>query len=300
MLLELTLDGEIDKPAIAIKRLQAFVPTDGAYHLAFSGGKDSIVIFELATRAKVPFEAHYKVTGVDPPELVRFIRRFYPSVHFMRPTQTMWKLIERKMMPPTRTMRYCCEHLKHINAPGSTIITGVRWAESVRRKQNRTVVEINHNSKNRIMLNSDNDEARRLFETCHQRGVNYVNPIVDWSTDEVWQFIRENNLPYCSLYDEGFSRLGCIGCPLSGAKHMAFEFERYPRFRALYLRAFDKMLAARREKGMPIYTWTDAESVMQWWMNDKNTAKTHLLDGQISFFDDATDAYWQDEVEEKL
>jgi len=81
---------------------------------------------------------------------------------------------------------------------------------------------------------------------------------------------------------------------------MAFEFERYPRFRALYLRAFDKMLAARREKGMPIYTWTDAENVIQWWLNDKNTAKTHLLDGQTSFFDDASDEYWQDEMEEKL
>jgi len=185
MLRELTLDGEIDKPAIAIKRLQAFVPADGAYYLAFSGGKDSIVIFELATRAKVPFEAHYKVTGVDPSELVRFIRKQYPTVIFNRPKTAMWKLIERKMIPPTRIARYCCEHLKHVNDSGNTVITGVRWAESVRRKQNRTVVEINHNSKRRIMLNSDNDEARRLFETCHQRGVNYVNPIVDWSTDDV-------------------------------------------------------------------------------------------------------------------
>ena len=244
-----------------------------------------MVIYDLAVKAGVPFMAHYKVTGIDPPELVRFIMRQYPKVHFSRPALSMWQLIEKKMMPPTRLVRYCCEHLKHTNDSGQTVVTGVRWAESVKRKQTRGIIEFGRSSKQRILLNSDNDEARRMFETCHARSASYVNPIVDWRSDEVWQYIHENNLPYCELYDCGFKRLGCIGCPMSGRKGMEFEFARYPRYRELYLRAFDKMLAAMNAKGTRNRTWTDAESVMRWWIYGHGKTPLHVLEGQISLFE---------------
>ena len=78
MLIEETLLGTIDKVQTAIGRLKAFEPKDRPYWLAFSGGKDSCVILELAKMAGGRFEAHYNCTSVDPPELVRFIKREQP------------------------------------------------------------------------------------------------------------------------------------------------------------------------------------------------------------------------------
>ena len=168
MLKELTLFGEVDKVQKAIDRLRMFEPPDG-YILAFSGGKDSQCILHLAKEAGVKFEAHYHLTTVDPPELIYFIRDHYPEVIFDKPEITMWNLIVKKKMPPTRLVRYCCEHLKEGSGMGRTVITGIRWAESNRRKQKRSMLEINAYSKEKIMLNSDNDEARRMFETCTMR-----------------------------------------------------------------------------------------------------------------------------------
>ena len=79
------------------------------YYLAFSGGKDSVVLYTLAKMAHVKFQAHYHLTTVDPPELVRFIRNEYPSVVFEYPELTMWDLIVKKQIPPTRKVRYCCD-----------------------------------------------------------------------------------------------------------------------------------------------------------------------------------------------
>lgn len=72
-----------------------------------------------------------------------------------------------------------------------------------------------------------------------------LNPIIDWTTDEVWEFIHEYNIPYCELYDQGYKRLGCIGCPMGSVEHRLKEFEKYPKYKAAYIRAFDRMIAER-------------------------------------------------------
>lgn len=145
---KITTDGEIcDKVELAIKRLKAFCPPEG-YYLAFSGGKDSQCVYHLAKMAGVKFDAHYCVTSVDPPELVQFIKTHYPDVK--REIQhdrngdpvTMWNLIPRKLMPPTRTARYCCEELKESSGKGRFTVTGVRGGESANRKRNQGVITI--------------------------------------------------------------------------------------------------------------------------------------------------------------
>lgn len=136
-----------DKVQTAIDRLRAFEPPDG-YYLAFSGGKDSQCIYELAKLAGVKFDAHYRVTSVDPPELVRFIKGVYPEVSRDIPHDkngkpiTMWNLIPRKLMPPTRLVRYCCKEFKETGGEGRVTVTGVRWAESQNRKANQGLVTL--------------------------------------------------------------------------------------------------------------------------------------------------------------
>lgn len=278
---QVNIYGE-DKIQHAIERLKAFEPPEG-YYLAFSGGKDSVVIKALADMAGVKYDAHYNHTSVDAPELIRFIKEKYPDVSIDFPRYkdgrraTMWNLIGERTYPPTRLVRYCCEYLKETQSDGRLTITGVRWAESANRRRNQGEVTIyggkdikqlreNENftptSKGGVILNNDNTESRDWIEHCYSRNKTVINPIIEWTDAEVWEFIKDYNIPYCKLYDEGFKRIGCIGCPMS-TKNDA-ELERFPGIKKLYLMAFDKMLKNRQAKGLKTQ-WKNAQEVYDWW-----------------------------------
>ena len=271
--------GLTTKLEMSLDRIRQFEPR-GGYYLAFSGGKDSITCYHLLKMAGVKFDAHYNNTTVDPPELIRFIRKEYPDVEWNKPEKTMWKLIEEHLMPPTRVVRYCCKDLKEGGGTGRFVVTGVRWAESSRRKNTRAGVEFDvMGSKSKkaienkkIFLNSDNDEKRMMIENCQIRGKNVLNPIIDWEDWEVWEFIKSNNIPYPKLYDQGFDRLGCIGCPLQGPKGMERDFEKWPRYRKKYITAFEKMIIVRKERNITDKTfkktdWGTGEEVMEWYIH---------------------------------
>lgn len=174
--------------------------------------------------AGVKFTAHYHVTTVDPPELIYFIREHYPDAweNRTRPKKSMWQLIVDHGILPQRNIRYCCRELKETNGKGRTVITGVRRAESVARK------------------------ARYTSEVCR---MGYIHPIFDWTTNEVWEFIKKYNVPYCSLYDEGFHRLGCIGCCFATQAQKEKEFERWPKYKELYIKAVERSIKIRKAQG---------------------------------------------------
>lgn len=301
------LDNKVKK---SIERLKAFEPPEG-YYLAFSGGKDSVVCKALLDMAGVKYDAHYRVTTVDPPELVRFIKEKHPDVSRDVPLYgsrragwegkpiTMWNLIPWKMMPPTRIVRYCCDFLKESGGDGRMTVTGVRWAESVNRKANQGVITFptkkaskdadlaqNPNFQSTIsggvVLTNDNAESRRLVEQCYKRHKTTVNPIIDWTDADVWTFIRSNGIPYCELYDEGFHRLGCIGCPMAGTNQRENEFSRWPAYKTAYLLAFEKMIAERKRRGKLAGLWRMGDrpiDVYNWWM------EYDVLPGQMTFDD---------------
>lgn len=174
--------------------------------------------------------------------------------------KSMFKLIIDKGVPPTRIMRYCCSELKERGGKGEVCLFGIRWAESIRRKNTRNSIEFNKEYK----IN-DNDEARRHIENCTMRGKIIINPIIDWSDEDVWNFIKNYNLKYCKLYNKGFKRIGCIGCPMSN-KHRKTEFERYPKFKEYYIKAFEKMIEQRIELNKPC-TWKTGQEVFDWWLS---------------------------------
>lgn len=248
------------------------------YYLAFSGGKDSQVIYQLAVMARVKFTAHYHITTVDPPELFYFIRKEYPDVYMDKPETTMWDLIVKKGFPPTRMVRYCCSDLKERGGEGKFVLTGVRWEES-RKRKNRKLVEIDGHGD--LFLNSDNDKKRRLIENCQIKGKRFLNPIIDWTDEEVWVFIHRYVHRYCELYDLGFSRIGCIGCPLVSRRKREKEFARYPKFKEAYIRAFARMLQERPPKPIQETSWKNAEEVYQWWLYG-TVKKEQQVSGQLS------------------
>lgn len=242
MLVEQTLFGVRNKVRESLARISEFCPEEG-YYLAFSGGKDSVVIYELAREAGIKFDAHFNFTSVDPPEVLQFIRDNYPDVKWDRPARSMWKLIELWGVP-TKNRRFCCNELKEYGGEGRFVLTGVRWAESVARRK------------------------RQMIETCYRSaGKRFLHPIIDWVDEDVWEFIRSRALRYCILYDQGYKRVGCVMCPLKSRKDRLIDAGRYPGFYKAYLRAFGKMLA-HRSLVQRRSNWSSPESVMEWWLSD--------------------------------
>lgn len=274
----------------AIQYLKAFEPKTEPYYLCYSGGKDSDVIRILAEIAGVRHEIVNNHTTVDAPETVRYIRSI-PNVNITYPQKSMWRLIVDKGMPPTRLVRYCCAELKEKGGRGRVKITGVRKAESVSRKKNAGVVRIigapvstekkaiefdadyEKTEKGGIILNTDNDRSRRFVESCYRTTSTMVNPIVDWSEKEVWDFLKYYGCESNPLYQCGFKRIGCIGCPMAGGCGQKREFALYPKYKENYIKTFDRMIEKRILEGKKIY-WQSGEEVFKWWVGDDPTQMT--------------------------
>ena len=105
-----------------------------------------------------------------------------------------------------------------------------------------------------------------------------INPIVDWTESDVWEFLKHYGCKSNPLYEYGQKRIGCIGCPLSDSKGMKKDFKLYPKYKEAYIRAFDKMLIERTNSGkINADTWKSGEDVLYWWINvDSNQL---LFDG---------------------
>jgi phosphoadenosine phosphosulfate reductase len=234
-----------NKERMALDRLREFEPPEG-YYLAYSGGKDSTVILDLARRAGVKFDAHYHSTTVDPPELVRFVRR-QEHVSFERSPRGMFGLIVEKGLP-TRQFRWCCDVFKERGGRGRRVITGIRAAESQKRKR------------------------RRMVEICQRhKSTVFLHPIVDWTTRDVWIYIRGRGLAYCSLYDEGWNRLGCVLCPAAYYKTRLREAERWPRIAHAYRLACRRLWKRWQTEGNKnTRRWSDGDAMFDWWMSDRS------------------------------
>jgi phosphoadenosine phosphosulfate reductase len=233
------LFGEIEnKIDQAIEVIKQYEPPEG-YYVAFSGGKDSVIILDLVRRAGVKHDAHLAMTTVDPPEVYQFVREYYPDVIWERPKRSMFQLIVDKGMLPTRVARFCCAALKEIGGKNRLVVTGIRHQEGTRRA-NREIYE----------------------QSLRDKTKWFLNPIITWTTEEVWEYIKINKLPYCRLYDVGYERLGCIMCPLQGTKGMLLDKERFPKYYRAYLRAIERMLKKHPTK----WQGNTVEDIMYWWI----------------------------------
>lgn len=249
-LVEKQLFETVDKVTLGIDRLREFEPPEG-YWLAFSGGKDSTVIHQLAVEAGVGFVAHYNVTTMDPPPLIRHMHRHYPNLVWDKAENRLEALLLKKGFPPMRHQRWCCEHFKESHGEG-ILIQGVRAEESAARKK------------------------RGIFEACYKTGKrHFVNPIIDWTALDVWEFIRSRGLPYCKLYDQGYKRLGCVMCPCATKKTRLRDASEFPAMKRRLVRAFQKLVEYRRSDGhKPFRNWQTGQELFDWWIMAESKVKT--------------------------
>ena len=146
-----------------------------------------------------------------------------------------------------RMMRYCCAYLKERGGRGRVKITGIRSEESARR-------------------------AKRKQVEADRHGSRFVHVIKDWSTADVWNYICQNNLPYCPLYDEGFERIGCVLCPFQNFAAVQRDLQRFPAIVEYYRRACRKSFEVNRDKihcQRGKAKWTSGDDMFNWWITQR-------------------------------
>lgn len=247
------------------------------FHVAFSGGKDSQVLLALVEMANVKHHAEMQVTSVDPPNLMRFVRKNYPQVNLNLPKRNMRQLILHKGMLPTRQARFCCSELKEQAGAGCCTCIGIRRAESLKRANRHKVEVIGQHIGYDIVdgeLQEQNDWGGQLFDNEQQMKVYCVggrdkvvlSPIFEWTDKDIWSFIHKHKLPYCDLYDKGFHRIGCLFCPMASTKEKARELRMFPKFaERIYIRVIRELM----EKGK-YDEFKTPEQVFRWWISNES------------------------------
>lgn len=277
-----TLRGQPDEEAI--RMIREFEPLalqndPRGYCVCSSEGKDSRVLGHLMRRAKVRHFYLHSITGIDPPELIYFQRRNFQTyqdlgylTYDVMYELSIWQLLQKKRIPPLRQLRYCCEYLKERRTPeqaSALLSLGVRKYESAKRAKQRDEMEIAaHGKKGKnIILPFDNGENRRTFEYCYAQAEKRLNPLAYWPDSYIWDYSHEAHLEQCSLYQEGFTRLGCIGCPMAREQGRRMEFVRWPKFEEQWVRSLDKLAALRVSLGLE-QRFASGREWFEWWLSD--------------------------------
>lgn len=243
----------------------------------YSGGKDSDVILQLAKESGVPFRVTHNLTTADPPDNVYYIRGVFARLReegidcrINIPRRSLWRIMRETLVIPSRLVRVCCDELKERKMPDAPyIVTGVRWAESAVRRSKSGIAMVHtasappptsprYTGDEQVaaaagLLTTDDASSRRLFEQCQMRGVRVLNPIIDWSDDDVWSYLASRGIEGNPLYKEGWTRIGCVGCPLAGRRARELAFARYPKLYKAWHDAIAYVIARRKEMGNPMF-----------------------------------------------
>lgn len=195
--------------------------------ICYSGGKDSDVILELARMSGVEYRAIYKNTTIDPPGTIAHARAMGCEV--MQPKETFREIMEHNGMP-NRWRRFCCSILKEYKVLDYAVV-------GIRRDESRARSERYHEPENCRVYNKTKGIKSRQYL-----------PILEWSAQDVAQFLTERGVKCHSLYyDEKGNfhperRLGCICCPLMSRNKRVQSFKNYPRMVRIYIKAAQKYL----------------------------------------------------------
>ena len=241
-----------NKIQTAIEVIKQNEPPEG-YYVANSGGKDSGIVVDLCKKAGVKFDAHYNVSPIDPPEVYKFLKTYHPETQWDYHARGFWNIDKGY---PTRLIRWCCAVIKEGGGTGRVVITGIRWAESARRKS-RCQIET-----------SKYDSTKR-----------FLHSIICWSDAEVWEYYQITKIPYLSLYDIGWKRVGCIGCPMGN--NQLQELQQFPKIAYLWRKFGDKYYDKHPEiKTIRMLPTKDA--YWNWWLSGKSV-KAFLNENQSKF-----------------
>lgn len=225
----------------AITRIRKFAVIARAYGfeiaVGFSGGKDSQVVYDLMKRARVEFKAYYN-ESFESNTTKKFIKEYYPEVVWRKDHKFGFIQnisVNHNGLLPTKEIAYCCADYKHNpKYVDECSVVGVRRAESNVRK-NRTTISY----KNKRTATKMKSETSRYFrDSCQSVGtasIIQLLPIVDWTDEDVWNYIKVRNLPINPEYRYS-NRIGCIVCPKANFKKNYNSLMKYPKLIDAFIR----------------------------------------------------------------
>ena len=261
---------ELEKKVnFAIKLLQS-IPQDGDIEISYSGGKDSDVILELAKMAGIPYRAIYKATTIDPPGTIAHAKEMGAEV--IHPKKTFFQLVSKSGFP-SRFQRFCCSVLKEYKICDRAI-QGIRRSESRKRAEKYKEPEV-----------------CRVYSAKEK--VKVYLPILEWTDQDVEEFIKERNIKCHPLYCSGrqfdvTKRLGCMGCPLASRNKRIQFFKENPKWLKAWIRAGQKRYTSEAyQNGKAKHKFKDAFEVMGYMLfcdnMDEFKEKTYTLFGEFDW-----------------
>lgn len=238
--------------------------SENGFYLAFSGGKDSQALYHICKMAGVKFKAHMNLTSVDPPEVIRFVKKQYPDVDLIKPRISIYDKAKKKGMLPTRIIRWCCAEYKEMSGAGKVTLIGIRHAESARRSKRNEI----ETSDRKFSGNFDQwSEHKEKMITCvGGKDKILVSPILYWTEKDVWEFLNAQNIPHCSLYDKGYTRIGCICCPMSSRKQKIKEMQDFPHVQRNWENTIEWLMKNKWARAQQLKS---KDLAFKWWISGK-------------------------------
>ena len=261
---------ELEKKVERAIRLLQSIPQDGDIELSYSGGKDSDVILELAKMAGIPYRAIYKATTIDPPGTIAHAKEMGAEV--IRPKKAFFQLVSKSGFP-SRFQRFCCSVLKE-DKICDRAIQGIRRSESRKRAEKYKEPEV-----------------CRVYSAKEK--VKVYLPILEWTDQDVAEFIKERNIKCHPLYYSGgqfdvTKRLGCMGCPLASRNKRIQFFKENPKWLKAWIRAGQKRYTSEAyQNGNAKHKFKDAFEAMGYMLfcdnMDEFKEKTYTLFGEFDW-----------------
>ena len=258
-------------------------PENGFYN-TFSGGKDSQCLYHLVKLSGVKAKTHMNLTSVDPPEVIRFVKTQYPDVELIKPKMSIYEMAKKKHLMPTRVLRWCCAEFKEKGGAGKVTLTGIRKEESARRAK-RGEISMSKKVKGKYInetLDQWSEHEEKMVTCVGGKDKILVSPLIYWTARDVWEFLNGNGIPHCELYDQGYTRIGCICCPMSQLRQKRKDIERWPHVKRGWLRTIQWL----EENGYYSHPEESAETNFQWWISGKSFDKFYadeFLQQKINF-----------------
>ena len=220
-------------------------------YIAFSGGKDSTVLLHIVRNLYPEIPAVFNNTGLELPEIVQFVRTF-DNVVELRPKMPFHRVIKKYGWPVVSKEQ--SQFIYQYRNSKSEKLRNLRWNG---RKNGRSKIsekwkylvdapfKIGHQCCNKLKkepakryekktgkhpilgVMAVESSLRRQMHTCNiydsKRPVS--RPLLHWTEENVWDYIRTFNVEYCKVYDEGWERTGCIFCMYGIQYHNPNRFQ---------------------------------------------------------------------------
>lgn len=264
----MTLDEKIEYSINLLRKSEEMalrMDPENGFYLAFSGGKDSQVLYHLAVRGGVKFKAHMNLTSVDPPKVIRFVKKNYPDVELIKPRMSIYEMAKKKGCLPTRLVRWCCEEFKEMSGAGKVTLIGIRKSESTNRKKRNEIETGDRKFSGTFDQWSEHQE--KMVTCVGGKDKILVSPILYWTEKDVWDYLKRMHIPYCELYDKGYKRIGCIMCPMSNYKQNVREMKDFPHVGKNWRKTIE-WLIENKWKDKPLLQ--DPDLVLKWWISKKS------------------------------